>query len=235
MKINTIATLLFALQASTASGFATMGPCDDDNIQTDDDCTAFCKDLANGMKWSGTMKGPSTKITECNCTFQASAAEISNGLPSENEYTCTRETPKDPPVTITEDCEQRDISDWPDCKAECSALAAGRGYSARVDGGQGNISACYCTYGYNRENSFTCNREPTPPPPIPQPQTRSVKCSESGISDQDTCFAFCTEYQRTAQYAGTANGLLKCRCRLGEGGPVNFECDGDQDSYLRSG
>lgn len=185
------------------------------------------------MNWSGNIKGPSTKITECSCTFQASEAQIRDGFVPESYYTCTRETPKEPPVTITEDCEERDINDWPDCNAECSALAAGRGYAAHVDGGQGNISACYCTYGYSRENSFTCNREPTPPPPMPV--QRGVRCTESGISDQDTCFAFCLDYNRTPQYVSNANGLLKCRCRLGQGGQIDFECNGDQGSYLRSG
>eukprot|EP00984_Skeletonema_dohrnii_P002259 scaffold790_cov87-Skeletonema_dohrnii-CCMP3373.AAC.3 len=217
MKINTVA-ILFALQASTVSGFA-IDSCDDDDIQTDDDCTAFCKHLAGGMEWSGHMEGPNTMITECSCTFGA----------SENVYTCTRDAPENPPVTITEDCEERDISTWPDCQVECSALAAdtGTGYAAHHDGGMGNISACYCTYG---ENSFTCNRVPTPPPPIPQ--TRSVMCGESGISDQDTCFEFCLYYDRFPQYVGSANGLEKCRCRLGQGGQIDFECT--KDSYLRS-
>jgi len=221
MKINTVATLLFALQASTASGFA-IDSCDDDDIQTDDDCTAFCKHLAGGKTWSGHMKGPNTKITECSCTFGA----------SENVYTCTREVFKKPPVTITEDCEERDISTWPDCQEECSTLAdgTGTGYAASHDGGKGNISACYCTYGYRMEDSFTCNRKPTPPPPIPQKRDR--RCTTSDISDQDTCFNFCLDYKRTAEYVGSANGLLKCRCRLGQGGQIDFECD---DSYLRSG
>mmetsp|Transcript_9726 Transcript_9726/g.14754 ORF Transcript_9726/g.14754 Transcript_9726/m.14754 type:complete len:226 (+) Transcript_9726:96-773(+) len=222
MKINTVA-LLFALQASIASVFA-IDSCDDDDIQTDDDCTEFCMNFAGGMEWSGHMKGPNTKITECSCTFEASEAQIRKGL---NVYTCTREAPENPPVTINEDCEEWDIRTWPDCKDECSALADGTGYAAHHDGGMGNISACYCTYG---ENSFTCNRVPTPPPPIPQ--TRSVGCSESGISDQDTCFDFCLYYDRSPQYVSSANGLEKCRCRLGQGGQIDFECT--KDSYLRS-
>eukprot|EP00986_Skeletonema_menzelii_P009230 scaffold4151_cov137-Skeletonema_menzelii.AAC.2 len=184
------------------------------------------------MNWEGVREGPRDNITKCSCTLQASRNDIRNGLPAENHFTCTRAPEPEDPVTVTEDCKERGIETWPDCNNECITLAAGRGYSAHVDGGMGNISACHCNYGPYRENSFTCYREPTYPP---IPQTRTEKCSDSGIDDQDTCFHFCLNYKRTPQYVGNANGLLWCRCRRGQGGPIDFQCRGDQDSYLRSG
>ena len=184
------------------------------------------------------MSGPRDNITECSCTLNASNQDIRNGLPAENHFKCTRANTPEPvdPVHTTGDCDDFDITDWPSCRDECSNRAANRGFAAHVDGGMGNISACYCTYGRERENSFTCTREPTPPPPMPKP-TRTQKCSKSGIDDQDTCFDFCLNYERFPNYVGNADGLLWCRCRDGQGGEVDWECKGDQgqDSYLRSG
>eukprot|EP00986_Skeletonema_menzelii_P021379 scaffold34330_cov160-Skeletonema_menzelii.AAC.2 len=234
MKINIITTLLFTLHASAASGYAYLGNCDDYNIHTDQDCDAKCTELSAG-RWTGNRRGPPNNITECSCTLQASRQDIRNGLPTENHWTCTRAKTPEPkpepnPVTITENCKERDIKTFADCKAECSTLAAGRGLSVRINGDVGNISACLCTYGRNRDSSFTCHRDPQP-----IPEKRSGMCSDSDIYDQVTCSAFCQNYQRWAQYVSNANGLLWCRCQRGQGGKIDFECKGDQDSYLRSG
>lgn len=137
------------------------------------------------------------------------------------------------PVTTTGDCDDFGITQWPDCNSKCSELAGpGIGYSARVNGGMGNISACFCEYGRNRENSFTCTRTPTFPP---IPERRGEKCRLWGIDDQETCFAFCQEYERLPQYVGNDNGMLWCRCSPGQDADFDFDCKGDQGSYLRSG
>ena len=224
--INAIAALLFALQASTATatGFSIDGSCDDFDIETGQDCEDKCNSISKEkkMSWSGTMKGPSSMITECSCTFGG----------GDGEFICTRAKPEpEDPVETTEDCGERNITTWSDCKETCSTLADNRGYSAEHDGGIGNISACYCEYGRNRENSFTCTRQPTVPL-IPQP--RDGRCSEKNIDDKDTCFAFCSNYKRSPQYVSNANGLLYCRCRRGQGGQIDWQCKGDQNSYLRS-
>ena len=138
------------------------------------------------MNWKGVREGPRDNITKCSFTLQASRNDIKDGLPAENHFTCTRTLEPENPVTVTEDCKVRGIETWPNCNNECIALAAGRGYSAQVDGGMGNISACHCNYGRNRENSFTCYREPTYPP-IPQPLTRREKCSDSGPAISQLC------------------------------------------------
>ncbi len=226
--INAISALLFALQASTATAsstaFAIDGTCDDFGIDTYQECEDKCKSISKQKKmgWSGNMKGPSSKITECSCTFGG----------DDGTFTCTRATPEpEDPVETTEDCAERDISTWPDCQDTCSTLADGKGYAARVNGDTENISACFCDYGSNRENSFKCFREPTIPP---IPQKRDDRCSVENIDDQESCSAFCLDYQRYAQVVSNANGLLFCRCRRGQGGQIDFECRGDQSSYLRS-
>mmetsp|Transcript_1278 Transcript_1278/g.1767 ORF Transcript_1278/g.1767 Transcript_1278/m.1767 type:complete len:229 (-) Transcript_1278:189-875(-) len=224
--INAIPALLFALQASTATatGFAIDGTCDDFGIDTDQDCDDKCKSISKQerMGYSGSMKGPSSMITECSCTFGD----------GDGKFTCTRAKPEpEDPVETTEDCKERGIATWQDCQDTCSTLADGRGYAARFNGGTGNVSACYCDYGRNRENSFTCTRDAT----IPLiPQERDGRCSDKNIDDQDSCFAFCLEYQRSPQCVSNANGLLVCRCRRGQGGQIDFQCKGDQSSYLRS-
>ena len=234
MKINIITTLLFALHASTASGFAINGDCDDFGINTDQDCNAKCNNLSGRGGWEGFTRGPSDNITECSCTLQASREAIRNGLPAENHFKCTRDNTPEPvdPVHFTGDCDDFGITDWPGCNNQCIKLAANRGYAAHTDGGRENISACYCNYGRQRENSFTCTREPTFPP---IPSKRTGLCSDDGIEDQETCFDFCQKYQRLPQYVGNDNGLLWCRCRREQGGEPDFECRGDQNSYLRSG
>lgn len=230
MKIDTItATLLFVLKASSAYGFEINGDCDHFEIYTDKDCDTQCKSYK--MNYSGNMQGPRDNITECSCTLLASKKDISNGAPAESKFTCTRAKPEPEPadpVIINENCDKRNITTYDDCKATCSALAAPSGYSARINGEEDNISACFCTYG---ENSFTCHREPTYPA---IPQKRSGLCSDYGIDDQVTCGDFCMKYQRYAQYISNANGLLWCRCQRGQGGEVDWKCKGDQDSYLRS-
>lgn len=228
--INAISALLFALQASTltatftATGFAIDGTCDDFGIDTYQECEDKCNSISKQKKmgFSGNMKGPSSNITECSCTFGD----------GDGTFTCTRDKsePKDP-VETTEDCAERNITTWTDCQDTCSTLAAGTGYAARINGGLENISLCYCEYGRNRENSFTCTREPTIPP---IPQKRDDRCSVENIDDQESCAAFCSNYQRSAQYVSNAKGLLFCRCRSGQGGQIDFECKGDQSSYLRS-
>ena len=228
MKTSIITTLFFALKASLANGFAIYGDCDDFDIHSREDCYAKCGSFQ--MNWTGNRKGPPDNITECSCTLYASKKDIEKGLPAENQFTCTRtNTPEPkPPVTITEKCDERNIKTFDDCQATCSSLAAPIASSTRINGDSDNIRACFCKWG--EESSFTCTRDP---PAIPEP--RSGRCSDSGIYDQATCNDFCMKYERNVQTISSTNGLLKCRCRSGNGGPINFECRVNQDSYLRSG
>ena len=231
MKINIIATLLFALKASTVSGFATSGPCKEFDIQTEQDCNDHCKDISGG-NWKGSVSGPADEITECMCTFKASKEDIKKGLPATNEFTCNRKRTPEKPVDLTESCEKRGIETWDDCLGNCKTLANGRRLSARVEGGRGNISACYCTYGPNLENSYTCNRPPSPLPPFPV--KRGKNCKVSRIGDQEGCFQFCAGHKRLAKYVGNANGPVRCACQDVQGGPAVWECTGSSESYLRS-
>ena len=138
------------------------------------------------------------------------------------------------PVQTTESCEKRGIETWDDCRDTCVSLAKGRRLSARVnEGGTGDIFACYCTYGPNLENSYTCNRPPSPPPPFPE--KRGMKCSASKIYNQEGCFTFCMERKRSAKYVSSANGLVRCVCQDVQGGPTVWECnDRSPESHLRS-
>jgi hypothetical protein len=233
MKINIIATLLFALKASTVSGFAISGPCKEFDIQTEQDCNDHCKDISGG-NWKGSVSGPADEITECMCTFSASKEAIENGLPATNVFTCTRKPTPEKTVRKTESCETPGIETWDDCVDNCKSLANGRRYFARVEGGKGNISACYCTYGPNLENSYTCKRTPPPLPPFPEKRTPS-KCNAYDINNEEECFAFCTKYKRWAKYVGNANGPVRCDCQDVQGGPSVWYCKGEgSDSYLRS-
>ena len=217
MKVNYISTLLLTLQISTASGSATDDSCEDFEIVTEQDCNDMCRSLSGGS-WSGSVRGPASAIIECSCSF------------SDGDFSCRKapDTPDDP-VIVTEDCEERGIETWDDCKAECNTLADGTGYSAHIKSGMGNISACLCEYGRSMENSYTCTRAT---PPIPYP--RSTRCLDDGITDQQTCFDFCLEYQTSPQYISSAGALLKCRCRDGQGGSIKFECSAGSSSYLRA-
>jgi hypothetical protein len=229
MKINIIATLLFALQASTATGLAiaTIGPCEDYDIQTEQECVAKCNGIFGG-NWEGSVSGPADEITECMCT--ATKEDTATKI-----FKCTRERTPEPPVQTTESCETQGIESWDDCRDHCITLTNGRRFSARVEGGniieggKGNISACYCTYGPNLENSYTCNRTPTPPPPFPEQPLRGLKCSANNINinNQEQCFSFCTEHKRLAKYAGSANGPVRCLCQDVQGGPSVWECTGN--------
>ena len=231
MKINIITTLFFALKASIAHGFAIYGDCGDFDIHTDEDCVAQCESFE--VKWEGYQEGPRDSITLCSCTLQATKEDIENGFPAENHFDCTRTPEPERPVTITGDCDDFGITTWDDCKNKCSFLAAGDGFSATVNGGMGNISGCFCDHGREREHYFTCTREPIYPP---IPERRSQRCSESGIDDQDTCFAFCLDYKRLPQYVGNDDGLLMCRCFIQDyNSEPSFECKSGQVSHLRSG
>jgi hypothetical protein len=138
------------------------------------------------------------------------------------------------PVQTTESCEKRGIETWDDCRDTCVSLAKGRRLSARVnEGGTGDIFACYCTYGPNLENSYTCTRPPAPLPPFPT--ERGLKCSDSDIKNQEECFQFCTEHKRSATYVGSARGPVSCACQNVQGGPAVWQCKGEGSaSYLRS-
>ena len=220
MRVNFISTILLALQIFVASGSATDDSCEDFDIVTEQDCNDKCRSLSGGS-WSGSVRGPASAIISCSCSY------------SGGDFSCTKtpDTPDDP-VTVTEDCGERDIETWDDCKAECNTLADGTGYNARVNGGMGNISACFCEYGRSKENSYTCTRDITPAPPFPH--ERSTRCSDDGITDQQSCFDFCLEHQTSPQYISSAGALHKCRCRDGQGGSIKFECGAGSTSYLRA-
>ena len=247
MKINITTVLLFALRASTANGYATVETCDELNppVKTHKDCNTWCTQQtheAGARTWKGFTRGPMDAITECTCNIPAS--QQNNGrLPAENVIMCTRERTPEDPVTTVESCEEAEptpITDWPSCKDHCMALADDRGMRAHVEGGMGNISACKCTYGRQKEHSYTCTRTPTPLPSIAK-KTRGMGCSRSDISNQHDCFSFCLGYQCSEENrcfpkaVSNADGLFRCLCLDGEGGDANWDCEVKPDSYLRSG
>ena len=123
------------------------------------------------------------------------------------------------------ECEEDNITTWPDCLELCTDLADGNGFQASHEGGIGNISKCICEYGLELEHSYTCWRTPTPPPLIPEDRITGGTCADQGITNQEECFAFCQEYKRFPVYVGSEEGLVACHCKNGMGGTVDWSCD----------